>query len=162
MELFLSLSVLLLLILLVLRIRVAIAWRTVAALALAIIGTLAIAIFFSSNSAPQSRGPEIPVWQRSPFRELLLFAAMLLGMSSKYVWDLIEVRRTINLSRKPDQPKVGLEFDFWDFVQPLLVAALVFAAVLAATSESNAPSFLFSFQNGFFWQAVLKQKTIRG
>jgi len=146
---------LLLLILLVLRIRVAIAWRTVAALALAIIGTLAIAIFFSSNSAPQSRGPEIPVWQRSPFRELLLFAAMLLGMSSKYVWDLIEVRRTINLSRKPDQPKVG-------FVQPLLVAALVFAAVLAATSESNAPSFLFSFQNGFFWQAVLKQKTIRG
>jgi hypothetical protein len=161
MELFLSLSVLLLLVLLVLSIRAAIVWKKVAALTLAVIGTLTIAIFFSGNSAPLSRGPEIPVWQRSPLHELLLFAAMLLGMSSKYLWDLIEVRRTRNLSRKPDEPKVRLEFDFWDFVQPLLVAALVFAAVLAATSETKATSFLFSFQNGFFWQAVLKQKTIR-
>jgi hypothetical protein len=90
--------------------------------------------------------------------ELVLFATMILGMSAKYLWDQIESRRKKNENLPPGAPKHRLEFDFWDFVQPLLVAGIIFAAVIQISSELNLTSGLFSFQNGFFWQTVIRRR----
>src|ERR1041385_2510443 len=42
---------------------------------------------------PILMGPEHSWIQRTPWRESLSFFVMRLGMASKYLWDLIEVRR---------------------------------------------------------------------
>jgi hypothetical protein len=120
-------------------------------------GAVVAALLWSDNGVVFEGGSQL-FWTRSPWKELLLFLAMVLGMTSKYLWDLIEVRRSKNAVLRPDEPKVGIEFDVWDFVQPLLVSALVFVSVLSTIKDVTLMSFLFSFQNGFFWQSVLKQK----
>jgi hypothetical protein len=102
--------------------------------------------------------PETSWFQSTPWKELLTFGAMVFGMASKYFWDLIEVRRNKNSKLAQGQPKHGLEFDAWDFVQPFLVAGIVFSGVLAVQREVNPTALLFSFQNGFFWQSVLRAK----
>jgi hypothetical protein len=104
------------------------------------------------------RSGENDWWARTPWKETVLFACMLIGMSSKYLWDLIEIKKKKNAALKPGEPRSPLEFDFWDFVQPFLVAAIVFSGVLALIKEMNLTATLFSFQNGFFWQTVFFQK----
>ena len=52
-------------------------------------------------------------------QETILFACVLIGMSSKYLWDLIEIKKK-NAGLQPGEPRFPLEFDFWDFVQPFL------------------------------------------
>ena len=113
------------------------------------------------QTGPVLKGEPAPLWALSPWRELALLLTLLLGMSAKYLWDLIELRRTKNAALKSGEPKADIEFDLWNFLQPFLVAALVFSGVLANVKEFTAASFIFSFQNGFFWQSVLKQKNPR-
>jgi len=92
---------------------------------------------------------------RSPWRELLLFGVMVLGMAGKYFWDLIERRRESRRAKGSRSPK--LQFDWLDFLQPLLISGIVFAGVLREGPHEAVGSVLFSFQNGFFWQTVLKR-----
>src|SRR6267378_8489733 len=135
-------------------------WRWIWKLSLVIIVLLAAAgvsaLFFSDEVL--TRSAQNDWWARSPWKESILFISMLLGMSSKYLWDLIEVKKKKNAALKPEEPRFPLEFDFWDFVQPFLVAAIVFSGVLALVKEMNLTAALFSFQNGFFWQTVFFQK----
>jgi len=96
-------------------------------------------------------------YQASPAKEFIFFSAMVLGMIAKYFWDLIEERRRTHgddngKKRKP------LNFDAWDCIQPLLLSGIVFAGILSMLNELTFPSVLLSFQNGFFWQTVLKRR----
>jgi hypothetical protein len=137
-------------------------WRWWSLLFLVLVAAVSCAVYvlvIAPNGGVVIKSSSPPVWGRSPWRDIFLFLAMVLGMAAKYLWDLIELRRVKNLARREGAPKAGLEFDFYDFVQPMLVAALVFAAVLAAVKDFSVSSYLFSFQNGFFWQAVLKQRS---
>jgi hypothetical protein len=96
------------------------------------------------------------VFQQTPVKELIFFVAMILGMVAKYFWDLIEERR-----KAPPDPHSGrrpLHFDPWECIQPLLVAGIVFGAILSMLKELTVPSVLLSFQNGFFWQTILKKQ----
>jgi hypothetical protein len=158
MALFLSISGMVVLVLAALGSQWRLRWKIATVLMVSALSVGLIAIFLG-HQLVIIRGESEPIWAQSPWKELLLFLAMLLGMTAKCLWDLIEVRRCKNASRREGEPKIGIEFDFWDFVQPLLVAAMVFAGVIAAVKGFSATSFLFSFQNGFFWQAVLKQKS---
>lgn len=87
-----------------------------------------------------------------------MFAAMLLGMAAKYLWEAIERRRDKIKNSKQEGSRISLDFDFWDFVQPVLVSAIVFSAVLTANRQISFDAVLFSFQNGFFWQSVFTRK----
>lgn len=83
---------------------------------------------------------------------LAYFVAMALGMVAQAVWHALE-RRTAK------SPPV---LDKWEFVKPALVAPIVFISVYnnIAQSQITIVMLLFSFQNGFFWQTVLrKQRT---
>jgi hypothetical protein len=88
----------------------------------------------------------------------VLFVVLLLGMNAKYLWDLIEERQKQNAKLLPGSARVGLAFDFWDFVKPLLVAAIVFEAVAGVQHTLSRAVLVGSFQNGFFWQTVFQKK----
>jgi uncharacterized membrane protein YedE/YeeE len=88
--------------------------------------------------------------EASRWSALAYFAAMVVGMISQTLWQALQDR----------QPHAAPKIDKWEFVKPALVAPIVFVAVyqnITQTSVSIA-MLLFSFQNGFFWQAVLKKR----
>jgi hypothetical protein len=156
---FLLLSVTALLVLMVLSTKWRWLFKGAVIASVGLLATLSWMIFLTGNPVI-FKGDLEPWWGRTPYREILLFTTMVVGMAAKYLWDLIEIRRAANAKRSPGEAKVGINFDAWDFVQPLLVAALVFAGVVATVKDFNATAYLFSFQNGFFWQAVLKQRQL--
>lgn len=130
-------------------------WKASAAVCLIVVST---AVLYLLLPNALTRAAETLWWNRSPWKELLLLVALLFGMIAKYLWELIEIRRKKNAERKPGVEKYGLEFDFWDFVQPMLFAGVVFSVVLQSAEDVKLTTLLFSFQNGFFWQAVFRKK----
>lgn len=80
--------------------------------------------------------------------EALLYFAMILGMAAKYLFEAIGEDNSF-------------EFRKWQFLKPFLVSPIVFGVVYGTidVSASKLPLFIFSFQNGFFWQTILA-KTI--
>jgi hypothetical protein len=106
-----------------------------------------------------SRAPTLgPGTRQTWWVEAILFVVLLLGMTAKYLWDLIEARNERNAKRPPGEAKVGLDFDFWDFAKPLLVSVIVFAAVTGLEYKLSKTALINSFQNGFFWQTIFKKK----
>ena len=126
-------------------------WRAaIAAFVLAIL----VAAYLAFPSVTSRGGGEDAGWKQTAW----LFAAMIVGMMSKYLWDLIENRR-VKLKLNPvSSQKTPLDFDFWDFIQPMLVSGIVFSGVAGSHPKLELTTFLFSFQNGFFWQSILTRK----
>ena len=95
-------------------------------------------------------------WQRPLWRNLTLYAFMLAGMMFRVMWDEIEVWRQHNAQagvRRKRRPR----FEFWDFLYPILPSLALFQAVLwlADKQDLTLQLILTSFQNGFFWNALL-------
>jgi hypothetical protein len=97
------------------------------------------------------------IWKQPAIVDSILFIAMVVGMAFRYLWDLIEVRRAALHPGSSHQP-VHLNFDWLDFLQPLLVAGIVFAVVIGTAKDLSPTTILFSYQNGFFWQSILKAR----
>ena len=81
---------------------------------------------------------------------------MVTGMIFRVVWDQVEGWRQYNAQpgvRRRRRPR----FDFWEFVYPVMPSIALFQAVLwlAENKELSLQLSLASFQNGFFWHAVL-------
>jgi hypothetical protein len=96
-------------------------------------------------------GPqENAVAEAASWTSLVYFLAMVAGMVAQSIWHALQ-------NRRPNKPPV---FDKWEFVKPGLVAPIVFIAVYRNISELHVSivMLLFSFQNGFFWQTVLRAK----
>lgn len=121
-------------------------WRALLALAVTVI----VAVLLSS-SGPVQLGNE---WwfNTSPYRELILFALMLVGMAARVLSLAIEQRKTEN------EP-AGLRVNRWDFIYPMLFAVPTFGALLSQLNAETMtlPNIVLSFQTGFFWQTILKR-----
>ncbi len=93
----------------------------------------------------------------SPSRELLLFAAMLLGMIARVLSIEIEKWRANRLRTS------GPQINRWDLVYPMLVSIPTFGALLSQTNAESLTlqALILSFQNGFFWQTILKREESR-
>ena len=76
---------------------------------------------------------------------------MLLGMAAR------TLSLAIEQSRRGDNIR-QLNVDLWDFVYPFLVAFITFGAVMAQVGSSalSLTGLIFAFQNGFFWQTLMK------
>lgn len=113
-----------------------------AGVAMAIVSWL-VFHFFWPPLHPRAEGQEIAPW----WAGLSYFGAMLVGMAAHAAF--YSIRR-----RKRGGPPV---FDTWAFVEPALVAPIIFLAVrgFVQNGEFTLEALLFSFQNGFFWQTVL-------
>jgi hypothetical protein len=95
-------------------------------------------------------------WNEPLWRNLLLYVAMLTGMMFRVVWDRLELlrqRSARTIRKKPLKPR----FEIWDFVYPMLPSLALFQGVLwlAETRALSLQLVLLSFQNGFFWHALL-------
>jgi hypothetical protein len=94
-------------------------------------------------------GPEENVAaEASSWAALAYFIAMVVGMLAQTIWHALQQR----------QANSTPVFDKWEFVKPALVAPIVFIAVYQNISQVHftVVMLLFSFQNGFFWQTVLR------
>ena len=77
---------------------------------------------------------------------LYLYITMLAGMFSKYLWDYTA-------------PNTRKRFNFRLFIRPVIVSPIVFAVLWTVTGNKiSVITFCFSFQNGFFWQAILERR----
>jgi hypothetical protein len=83
-----------------------------------------------------------------PWLEIGLYLIMLVGMASKYLFDVIG-----------DKKRKKIKFNKWQFIKPFLVSPMIFGAVYAMIPETTSALLLliFAYQNGFFWHTVLNK-----
>lgn len=139
------------------RQRWTLAKRLVLSLILTIL--LGLSLYLINNKAFLGGGGW---YEKSPFREAILFLVMLCGMSARYVTKAIEDRREklkqLNGSDQYGKPK--LEFDVWEFSYPLFFSVVTFGSLLGQIKDDNLTftTIVLSFQTGFFWQTLLKKE----
>jgi hypothetical protein len=99
------------------------------------------------------RGGEVVWYRQTPWKHLLLFGAMLLGMVSNTLFDYLDARIKARKAGRHSMPKLHWE----EMLLPLVVAGVVFGYFWGKHSgeEMGLAPLLLSFQNGFFWQSVL-------
>ena len=116
------------------------------------VGVLAVLAWFGALGTRGSAA----WWQQPLWRDLLLYSVMLAGMLFRVVWDQLEVARQRN-AEPARRRRIRPRFDFWEFVYPVLPSLVVFQGVLllAGKDDLSLPLCLTSFQNGFFWHALL-------
>jgi hypothetical protein len=84
------------------------------------------------------------------FSNICLFICMILGMSSKTLWDAIESRNGSS----------SVHIDLWNLVKPMIISPIIFGVVMAIkpdNSPNDFPTYLSSFQNGFMWQTIFSK-----
>lgn len=137
------------------------------------IGLVAIAIIIAASASagisfaisaqfPQVLGPEGSVFDLIEWKLVASFGFMLTGMAAGYFNKLIDERRAkiVDMKQKGiGGPRPGIEFDVWDFFQPLLVSLITFSAIFAKVVNNDVVSgILIGFETGFFWQTVLSKR----
>src|SRR5262249_31563956 len=103
-------------------------------------------VFLGDSSA------NAPLYDTSPWKEIILFGLMIFGMAARTLSLAIEQRR--RAKGKPHE----LDIDVWDFVYPFLVSFITFGAIMGQIGSSplSLTSMVIAFQNGFFWQTRMK------
>lgn len=89
-------------------------------------------------------------YERRPFRELILFLLMTLGMMAYGIRELARRKRRRVQDRK---------WNWWEIAYPLLIAVPTFAVLLtqARGRALDAQLVTLAFQTGFFWKAMLAE-----
>ncbi len=109
------------------------------------LGYLAVDILVLKDGTVISKGAG-EILANLPWEDIGMFFSMLVGIASKYLFDLIGEKRRRRLA-----------FNKWQFLRPFLVSPIIFLAILSQVPE-NIPAhmlFIISYQNGFFWQTLL-------
>lgn len=131
-------------------------WGKIVALALLIIVFGLLGMILLSRPITRNVEPEEAGWYtETPWKHLLLFGAMLLGMVSNTLFDYLNARVRARKAGKRSMPKLLWE----EMLMPIVIAGLVFGYFWGkhGEEEMSLASFLVSYQNGFFWQSVLEK-----
>ncbi|MDM0118073.1 hypothetical protein QTI66_39050 [Variovorax sp. J22R133] len=94
----------------------------------------------------------------SPWRELILFLLMVLGMFARTLSLAIEARRA-RLKAAPRSKKTGIALDVWDLFYPFLFSVITFGSLMVQIGERDLSlvNLVLAFQTGFFWQTILQR-----
>jgi hypothetical protein len=125
-----------------------------------IIGMAAAVYGLTAIEHPLHLGEEIAWYQISPYREIVLFVFMVLGMLARVLSAAIEERRS---QVRQGNAAPALRLDIWESAYPLLFSVMTFGALLTQVGESKltVAVIVLAFQTGFFWQTIIKQpKTV--
>jgi cell division protein FtsW (lipid II flippase) len=103
-------------------------------------------------------------YNRFPFRDVIFFLLMCLGMIAQALSSALSERRARTAERRktdPEAPPAPLRIDRWELTLPALVAVPVFFALLAQLERQDVTTtaLAIAFQNGFMWKAILHQPT---
>ena len=99
-----------------------------------------------------------PIWyENSPWKQLVLFSVMLLGMLTNTIYDLLKTR--INSKLSNDGGKVKHQFIWEQFLLPLTISGILFGYIWGNHSNESldTSTILLSYQNGFFWQTIISK-----
>lgn len=105
---------------------------------------------------PPVRGEGEDWYQIAPWKHLILFLVMFLGMITNYLFEFIQTR----IKAKESKGKIKLPQFIWEkMVLPLVVAGILFSYFWGQHSgEAMGLTVIFiSYQNGFFWQTILEK-----
>ncbi len=100
--------------------------------------------YFWAQEFPRSENePAAPAWAGISY-----FAAMVIGMAAHTAFEAVKKGRQ-------GAPPI---FNPWSFLQPALVAPIIFLGVRGMLVERDftLEAILLAFQNGFFWQTVFE------
>jgi len=109
------------------------------------LGYLAVDILVLEDGTVISKGAG-EILANLPWQDIGMFFAMLVGMASKYLFDIIGEKK-----------KRRITFNKWQFLKPFLVSPIIFGTILTQVPE-KMPVFtllILSYQNGFFWHTLL-------
>lgn len=108
------------------------------------IGFSIIDVFVLSDGETISKGPA--AFKGISWFDMALYFVMIAGMMAKYLFDAIGDTNDI-------------KFQKWQFIKPIFISPIVFGVIYSAIDQSTSGFllFIFSFQNGFFWQTVLNK-----
>ena len=136
-------------------------WRLLPRLGLLLCTVIVFAIAVYLMSGVTFLG-EAAWYDRFPYREIILFLIMLIGMVARTLTLAIERRRKViarlSESGAPlEKPK--LDLDVWEFSYPFLASVLTFGGLLSQIGDEHLSLLvlILAFQTGFFWQTLLKR-----
>lgn len=131
----------------------ALSWRASALTRFAVVTLAVLAFYFATTTEVTFRDGGSAWWQDPPWRNVILFVLLLLGMMFRVVWEALERRES---SLAAASRSVLPRLSGWDFVRPALVSLIVFQGVLllAKSQDLSWELGLASFQNGFFWNTL--------
>jgi hypothetical protein len=101
-------------------------------------------------------------YNTTPWREIFFFMAMIFGMVANPLGLAIKDRhkeiRKLRKQGKTETPKLFL--DKLELARPLLLSGVVFGVLYPQIADKglSLATFTMAFQNGFFWENVLKQR----
>jgi hypothetical protein len=131
------------------------------AIVLAAVTSAGVSLLITSQF-PLELGPESSVFDLIDWKLVIAYGFMLIGMAAGYFNKLINDRgaKISEMKQKGiDGALPGIEFDAWDFVQPVLVSVITFGAILTKLQVIDVVNaILLGFETGFFWQTVMSKR----
>ena len=97
------------------------------------------------------------VWYKdSPFKEIILFIIMSIGMIFSVINKAIDNRPSKN---KGGEYSNKIYIEKYSLLKPFLFSVMVFGALMTQVGEQGLAlsTITMAFQTGFFWPAVLKE-----
>jgi hypothetical protein len=97
-----------------------------------------------------------------PWKYIILYLLMIAGMLARAVSQAIEARRRVLETPQATGVialhKSPLSLDVWELVYPLLFSFITFGVLLTQVRSQlmSLEVSLIAFQNGFFWQTLLR------
>ena len=125
------------------------------------IWALAVAVaslLFFGLTAPASLGAE-EWYDRGPWRNLLLYCVMLIGMLTSVLTTAIAERKARIGNAKSDAERHGvrLQLDPYDLLYPFLLSLLTFGVLLGQVGDRllSLVTLTLAYQTGFFWDSII-------
>ena len=114
-------------------------------------------IFFVYFFADVTRGG-IEIWyEKSPWKHLILFVSMCLGIATNVLYDYLSDRLKAREAIEAGKMKTKMPLFMWEkIVLPFTISFLIFGFALEKFGNENMSLMLVtgSYQNGFFWQTI--------
>lgn len=116
--------------------------------------SLAVMTYTVLWAEPPTRQTDIIWIELAPWKHIILIICMLFGMMSNYFFEFLLVRIRAKESKRKVQPP---KFVWEKFVLPFIMSGLVFGYFWGLYNKEpiSLTVVLVSYQNGFFWQAIV-------
>ncbi len=123
------------------------------------VGLSALSFFLLFRSSViLTRGPEESWYAIAPWKHIILFAIMLLGMATNYFFEYIQAR----IKAKESRGQVHMPKFIWEkFVLPFIISGIVFGYFWGQHGKEtmNLTVALLCYQNGYFWQTIVEKSS---
>lgn len=120
---------------------------------------LVITYFFLSHFRESARAVEDLQWfEIGPWKHVILFVCMLLGMATNFFYDYIQGRIKAKEAKESGEEMVIMPRFMWEkLVLPFIISVLLFGYFWGEYGQGNMnlPVIFACYQNGFFWQTIL-------